>query len=86
MVAPLMLKLLVEWLGRPANDDPDTIPRPLWEAVLLPSGAYFGWTAAAALGLSCVAKAALNSHFHWGMVSQGCYVKDGEQRRIMSGG
>ena len=72
MLSPLLLKFLVEWLGRPSTHDPsdERPPRPLWEDLFFPTGALFGWTCVALLGHSCVAKALLNSHFNWGMASQ----------------
>ena len=75
LLSPLLLKLLVEWLSSvpeppppPYNDGRHPWATLCWQ-LLSPSGAYFGWTAALALGLSCVLRALLNSHFNWGLVS-----------------
>lgn len=67
LLAPLLLKLLVEWLSlRPESKGQYW---PMWQQLLLPKGRLFGWTAAMALGLSCILRAILSSHFNWRLVS-----------------
>ena len=57
--------------------------QPLWWELLNPAGAYFGWTAAVALGASSIVRALLNSHYNWGLVrrhaSWACWVHDAVQ-------
>jgi len=74
LLAPLLLKLLVEWLSmtrpRPAHEDDEAWNLPPWQELILPNGRLFGWTAALALGLSCILRAVINSHFNWRLVSR----------------
>lgn len=57
--------------------------QPLWWELLNPAGAYFGWTAAVALGVSSIVRALLNSHYNWRLVrrcaSWACWAHEAVQ-------
>lgn len=82
------------WLGVAISDSSSSIgaatgaeqvlgAQPLWWELLNPAGAYFGWTAAVALGASSIVRALLNSHYNWRLVrrhaSRACWVHDAVQ-------
>lgn len=83
------------WLGVAASDSSSSSigaatgaeqvlgAQPLWWELLNPAGAYFGWTAAVALGASSIVRALLNSHYNWRLVrrcaSWACWAHDAVQ-------